>query len=407
MSESAQSWPKQALKRRVRFAYGDSLASESRNDGDIPVFGSNGVVGAHDHAITGAPAIVIGRKGSSGRVSWSDSPCFPIDTTYFVDQTQTCEDMRWLFYALQSLELEKINFDSAVPGLSREMAYSLPLSFPPLLEQQRIAAYLDASCAAIDSAVSAKRSQIETLAHLRENLIQKAVTQGLDAKVKMTNSGIDWIPSLPKHWRHVKLKRNVEMLRGQFSHRPRNDPAFYDGPYPFIQTGSISAVDKYITEYSQTLNELGLSVSKMFPSGTIVMTITGAKIAEVAVTTFDACFPDSIVGFIPDHALNPDYLFYVLVAMKPALLGSMIVTTQPNINYVQIGGNYIPLPPLAEQEAIARHIENEIARIKAIHDSLNQQIETLTAYRKSLIHECVTGQRRITEADIKRVKTHG
>jgi type I restriction enzyme S subunit len=289
-------------------------------------------------------------------------------------------------------------------GLSQNAFKEARVPLPPLPEQHRIAAYLDASCAAIDAAVAAKQRQIETLGSLRETVIQTAITQGLNPKIKMVTSDIDWIPSLPHHWRKVKLKRHVKMLRGQFTHRPRNDPAFYDGPYPFIQTGSISAVDKYITEYSQTLNELGLSVSKMFPSGTIVMTITGAKIAEVAVTTFDACFPDSIVGFIPDHALNPDYLFYVLVAMKPALLGSMIVTTQPNINYVQIGGNYIPLPPMAEQEAIARHIENEVARIKAIHGSLNQQIETLTAYRKSLIHECVTGQRRITEADLLAIR---
>jgi len=274
---------------------------------------------------------------------------------------------------------------------------------PPLPEQQRIAAYLDASCAAIDAAVAAKRRQLETLGYLRDNVIQAAVCKGLDPKVRMAGSDIDWIPSLPEHWKKVKLKRHVEMLRGQFTHRPRSDPAFYDGPYPFIQTGSISAVEKFITEYSQTLNELGLSVSKMFPSGTIVMTITGAKIAEVAVTTFDACFPDSIVGFVPDHSLNKDYLFYVLVAMKPALLGSMIVTTQPNLNYVQIGGNYIPLPPLAEQESIANHIESEMNRIRAIRDSLEAQIATLTAYRKSLIHECVTGQRRITEADLRKL----
>ena len=278
---------------------------------------------------------------------------------------------------------------------------------PPLPEQQRIAAYLDASCVAIDAAVAAKSRQLETLGCLRETVIQTAVCSGLNTKVRMAASDIAWMPSIPEHWKSVKLKRHVEMLRGQFTHRPRNDPAFYDGPYPFIQTGSISAVEKFITEYSQTLNELGLSVSKMFPSGTIVMTITGAKIAEVAVTTFDACFPDSIVGFLPDHLLDKDYLFYVLVAMKPALLGAMIVTTQPNINYVQIGGNYIPLPPLAEQQAIATHIESEMNRIRAIRDSLETQITTLTAYRKSLIHECVTGQRRITESDINRVAARG
>ena len=125
-------------------------------------------------------------------------------------------------------------------------------------------------------------------------------------------------------------------------------------------------------------------------------------ILPIAVTTFEACFPDSIVGFVPDHRLNRDYLFYLLVAMKPALLRAMVVTTQPNINYVQIGGNYIPLPPFREQESIAEHIEHQIREIRDIQKSLNQQIATLTAYHKSLIHECVTGQRRVTEADVAR-----
>ena len=201
-------------------------------------------------------------------------------------------------------------------------------------------------------------------------------------------------------------------------HRPRSDPAFYGGPYPFIQTGSISAADKFITEFTQTLNEDGLRISKLFPKGTVVMSITGAKIAEVAVTTFEACFPDSIVGFIPDHHLDRDFLFYLLVAMKPVLLRATVVTTQPNINYVQIGGNYIPLPPVREQAAIAEHIERKIQSIRELRKSLETQIATLTAYRKSLIHECVTGQRRITEPpsprgsggpgdDTKKARAHG
>jgi type I restriction enzyme S subunit len=185
-------------------------------------------------------------------------------------------------------------------------------------------------------------------------------------------------------------------------HRPRSDPAFYGGPYPFIQTGSISAADKFITEFAQTLNEEGLRISRMFPKGTVVMSITGAKIAEVAVTTFDACFPDSIVGFIPDHHLNRDFLYYLLVAIKPALLRATVVTTQPNINYVQIGGNYIPIPPVKEQAVITEHIESKIQSIRELRKSLESQITTLTAYRKSLIHECVTGQRRVTEADVAR-----
>ena len=314
---------------------------------------------------------------------------------------------RFLFYCFGSRWfVERCNalaYGAKMPRVSWEKQlsqFNVPL--PAFTEQQRIAAYLDASCAAIDAAVAAKRRQLETLDALRLTVIREATTRGIDAGVKLNESGIDWLPQIPAHWGAAKLKRHTQIIRGQFMHRPRSDPAFYGGPYPFIQTGSISAADKFITEFTQTLNEDGLRISKLFPKDTVVMSITGAKIAEVAVTTFDACFPDSIVGFVPDHRLNRDYLFYLLVAMKPALLRAMVVTTQPNINYVQIGGNYIPLPPVKEQAAIADHIEEKIQNIRTVRASLETQIATLTAYRKSLIHECVTGQRRISEEDVQR-----
>jgi len=288
-------------------------------------------------------------------------------------------------------------------GLSQAAFKEARIPLPSTAEQISIAAYLDDSCAATDAALAAKRGQLKTLDALGRTVIQESVTKGLNPNVEMRNSDIDWLPEIPKDWSKAKLKRHVEMIRGQFTIRPRNDPAYYDGPYPFIQTGSISATDKFITEFTQTLNEDGLRISKLFPADTVVMSITGAKIAEVAVTTFEACFPDSIVGFVPDHCLNRDYLYYLLIAMKPALLRAMVVTTQPNINYVQIGGNYIPLPPVKEQEVIAKHIEQKIQGIREIQKSLNEQITALTGYRKSLIHECVTGQRRVTEADLQRV----
>lgn len=316
---------------------------------------------------------------------------------------------RFLFYCFGSRWLiERCNalaYGAKMPRVSWEKQlsqFNVPL--PPRSEQQRIAAYLDASCAAIDAAVTAKRRQLETLDDLRLTTIREATTRGISPRVTMKDSDIDWLPQIPGHWGAAKLKRHTQILRGQFMHRPRSDPAFYGGPYPFIQTGSISAADKYITEFTQTLNEEGLRISRMFPKGTVVMSITGAKIAEVAVTTFDACFPDSIVGFIPDHHLDRDFLYYLLVAMKPALLRATVVTTQPNINYVQIGGNYIPLPPVKEQVAIVERIEGKLQSIRELRSSLETQIATLTAYRKSLIHECVTGQRRITEVNLAGAK---
>lgn len=107
------------------------------------MYDSNGVVGAHHEALTEDLTIVIGRKGSFGEVNLSHVPCWPIDTTYYVDRTATNADLRWLAYRLSSLGLKKLNKAAAIPGLNREDAYRQRLLLPPLAEQRRIADILD------------------------------------------------------------------------------------------------------------------------------------------------------------------------------------------------------------------------------------------------------------------------
>jgi type I restriction enzyme S subunit len=267
------------------------------------------------------------------------------------------------------------------------------LLLPSLPEQQRIAAYLDTSCAAIDMAIAAKRRQLDTLDELRNSIISHAVTQGLNPQVAMRPSGLDWAPEVPAHWDVRQIKRLCSLVRGQFTHRPRNDPALYGGPYPFIQTGDITAAGKYILTYSQTLNELGLRASRPFPRGTLVMSIA-ANIGDVAILDFEACFPDSMVGIIPGHKTNLDFLYYLMRAMRAIMLRSAVQSTQLNLSYVRIGTNFAPVPPPEEQAAIAQYLDAKEQESLLLSAALQSQLATLAAYRKSLIHECVTGQRR-------------
>lgn len=143
MSVSPSRWADVSLGEVCEFKYGKSLPEAARAGGVVPVFGSNGVVGEHDAAITSGPTIIIGRKGSFGEVNFCPSKCWPIDTTYYVDNTTTNADLRWLVHRLASLGLNKLNKAAAVPGLNREDAYRQRLLLPPLKEQRRIAAILD------------------------------------------------------------------------------------------------------------------------------------------------------------------------------------------------------------------------------------------------------------------------
>jgi len=332
---------------------------------------------------------------------------FVCSTGFNVVQSHEAKLMpKFAYYSLIS-EAARQYFEAAAKGVGYPAvddkdfnSFTVPL--PPLPEQKHIVAYLDASCAAIDAAVGSKRHQLETLDALIRETIHRIVTQGLDPRVAVKSSGLDWLPHVPEHWQVRQIKRRCALLRGKFSHRPRNDPALYDGQYPFVQTGDVTAAQKYIRSYSQTLNELGFSVSKMFPKGTLVMSIA-ANVGDVAILDFEACFPDSMVGLVPDHQTSLDFLYYLMRAMKGILLRSAVLTTQLNLNYVRIGTNFAPFPPKEEQEEIARFLDEKIQDVLTIKDTLNKQIEILIAYRKSLIYECVTAHRRVTENDIKHV----
>ena len=100
---------------------------------------------------------------------------------------------------------------------------------------------------------------------------------------------------IPAGWKIAPLEELADVDRGRFSARPRNDPQYYDGHIPFVQTGDVSGSGRYLRQFSQTLNERGLAVSRLFPAGTILITIA-ANIGDTAITPFDVAFPDSVVG---------------------------------------------------------------------------------------------------------------
>lgn len=175
-------WGKARVKYLCRFKYGDSLPANARIKGDIPVFGSNGPIGTHNSANTLSPVILIGRKGSFGKVNFSDRPCFAIDTTFYVDQHSAKADIRWLYYSLYLLRLDGFSQDSAIPGLNREFAHNQYLPKPPLPEQEAIAEYLDKEIANIDTALDNTRREIELLQEYRTVLIADVVSGKVDVR---------------------------------------------------------------------------------------------------------------------------------------------------------------------------------------------------------------------------------
>ena len=269
---------------------------------------------------------------------------------------------------------------------------------PPLSEQTAIVRYLDQTDERIRRYISSRERLIELLEEYRQAVIHHAVTRGLDPDVRLKPSGVGWLGDVPAHWEVRRVKQVSRILRGKFTHRPRNDPSLYNGPYPFIQTGDVARAKKTITEYSQTLNKQGLAVSKMFPTGTLVMTIA-ANIGDVAILDFEACFPDSVVGFVPSQNVYRDYLYYLFRAMKAEFLREAPVNTQGNLNVERIGSRHLALPPISEQTSIVAYLDKATADIDAAIDRARREIELLGEYRTRLIADVVTGKVDVREGE--------
>lgn len=179
-------WEVQRLKWVCRFSYGDSLSDSVRRQGDIPVYGSNGQVGLHDSANAIAPCIVIGRKGSFGKVNYSGRDLFAIDTTFYVDRTCSKANIRWLYYLLIWCRLDRVSKDSAVPGLDRTDAHNTFVPVCPLAEQELIAAQLDKDTAVVDAAISRVEEEIKLIREYRDRQIADVVTGQVDVR--------GWVP---------------------------------------------------------------------------------------------------------------------------------------------------------------------------------------------------------------------
>jgi len=155
-------WRWVRLGEVCKFEYGSALPERDRLGGEVPVFGSNGVVGYHNIAITQGPTIIIGRKGSIGQINFSKTPCWPIDTTYFIDSSKTQCDLIWLYWLLKWLKLDSLNKATGVPGLNREDAYDQLVPLPPTVEEQRcIAAKIQELMQEVERARAACEKQLE------------------------------------------------------------------------------------------------------------------------------------------------------------------------------------------------------------------------------------------------------
>jgi len=195
-----------------------------------------------------------------------------------------------------------------------------------------------------------------------------------------------------KGWEQKTLKQIATTFgRGKSKHRPRNEKKLYGGKYPFIQTGDIRNASHYITEYSQTYSEAGLAQSKLWPKGTICITIA-ANIAETGILGFDACFPDSVIGVVanPKEA-GVGFVEYLLQSFKVRLQSKGKGSAQANINLGTFENLRFPFPSVTEQKQIVTKLDTLRAETQRLESIFQRKLAALDEFKKSLLNQAFTG----------------
>lgn len=187
---------------------------------------------------------------------------------------------------------------------------------------------------------------------------------------------------LPVGWAWARFPEVGTFGRGKSKHRPRNDPALFDGgEHLMVQTGDVARSQGVIETYTSKYNDFGLSQSFKWPKGTLCITIA-ANIADSGILSFDACFPDSVVGFIPASMFaNARYFEYFVRTAKANLLEFAPATAQKNINLEILTQVLIPLPPLAEQQRIVAKVD----ALMALCGGLEASLAATAAARRRLL----------------------
>ncbi|MCE5264814.1 MAG: restriction endonuclease subunit S [Deltaproteobacteria bacterium] len=312
--------------------------------------------------------------------------------------------------------------------LSRSTISETQIPLPPLPEQHRIVAKIEELFSELDKGVEALKTAQQQLKVYRqavlkwafegklteewrrrqknlptaERLLEQIKTQrekeikatGKKRKpvAELTKKDLAKMPTLPEGWLWTKLDYIGELGRGKSKHRPRNDKRLFGGPYPFVQTGEIKAVKEVVKSYGNTYSEFGLSQSKLWPKGTLCITIA-ANIAEAAFLGFDSCFPDSVVGFSPNANLTMSkFIFLFFRGNQRTIEEFAPATAQKNINLNILENLNIPYCSHKEQNRVVQEIESRLSVADKIEEAITQSLKQAEALRQSILKKAFSGK---------------
>ena len=334
-------------------------ANESVEDGKYPFFTTAKEISRINSFRWNTEALLIAGNANVGDVKYYSGKFEAYQRTYVLTNFSHNVKARFLLHIIkQGLKsyLENNTNKAAMSYIVISTLKSFPIPIPPIEIQEKIVQILDKFTDYVTELTSELTSRKKQYSFYRDKLL-----------------------SFEDEVYQVEWKTLSEIAkdfgRGKSKHRPRNDVRLYGGDIPFIQTGDIREAGKWIENYSQTYSEFGLQQSKQWEKGTLCITIA-ANIADTGLLGFDACFPDSIIGFVanPEFAIT-EYVYYYLNSIKDYLENKSYGSAQDNLNLSTFSSLKIPVPSLEIQSRIVQVLDNFDTVCNDLNIGLPKEIE--------------------------------
>ncbi|BDP34254.1 TPA: restriction endonuclease subunit S [Vibrio parahaemolyticus] len=271
-------------------------------------------------------------------------------------------------------------------------SFEVPL--PPESERETIANFLDHETAKIDALIEKQQQLIKLLKEKRQAVISHAVTKGLNPQVPMKDSGVEWLGEVPEHWNVTKFGYISQVVRGG-SPRPAGDPTLFDGDYsPWVTVAEITKDDEiYLSETETFLTKKGSEQCRVFTSGTLLLSNSGATLGVPKILSINANANDGVVGF-ENLTLNSEFAYFYLSTLTHDLRERIKQGSgQPNLNTDIVKNIFVPVPASPEEtDTIVSYIKSMCDKFDALASKAKNAISLMQERRTALISAGVTGK---------------
>ena len=368
--ENTEAWKECKLGDLVTLNYGKALKEDNRLEGSVPVFSSAGITGWHAKALVESEGIIIGRKGTIGKVYKTNIPFFCIDTAYYILPNDNVFNFNYLYYCLQTLGLEDLNSDSAVPGLNRDAAYCQDILLPPLPEQKAIAAVLSS----LDDKIDLLHRQNKTLEAMAETLFRQWFVEEAD-----------------EGWVEGKIGDMITVVSGT---TPKTDkPEYWNGEYHWTSPRDITNLNGlFLFDTERKITQLGLEQigSGLLPVGSLLMS-SRAPIGALAFAEIPVAINQGYAGIICDKGYSREFVYLWLKTNMDFVQSHGNGSTFQEISKSAFRELDINIPDNQTHQKFCSLVLPTFGKIR----SNSVQIRTLEKLRDTLLPKLMSGEVRV------------